>query len=127
MARVAAYLRRSSPGEEDKNYSIENQLKDITVWAEQQGHVIVTRYSDPGGKSFTLNRPVLQRALADARDGKFDILAVWKFDRLSRIQDQSTVAVYQFKQANVGVISITQPLPDGPGGECAIQHLPVRC
>lgn len=116
MVRVAAYLRRSSPGEEDKNYSIENQLSDIKAWAEKEGHIVVQSYSDPGGKSFTLNRPVLQRMIADARDKAFDILAVWKFDRLSRIQDQSTVVVYQLKQVGVQVISITQPLPDGPVG-----------
>lgn len=116
MARVAAYLRRSSPGELDKNYSIDLQFKDIAAWAEEQGHIIVAKYSDPGGKSFTLNRPVLKQAFTDARDGKFDILAVWKFDRLSRIQDQSIVAIYQLKQCNVQVISITQPLPEGPVG-----------
>lgn len=41
MARVAAYLRRSSPGEEDKNYSLDNQLSDIVAWAEKNGHEIV--------------------------------------------------------------------------------------
>lgn len=116
MARVAAYLRRSSPGEEAKNYSIESQLEDITAWAEKDGHSLVAKYSDPGGKSYTLNRPVLNQMMDDARQEKFDILAVWRFDRLSRIQEQSVVAIYLLKQYDVKVVSVTQPLPDGPMG-----------
>lgn len=90
--RVAAYLRRSSPGEEDKNYSIESQLADITAWANREGHTVVRSYSDPGGKSFTLNRPVLQEVLRDAREGQFDIVAVGRYDRFSRMQTQAAVA-----------------------------------
>lgn len=116
MARVAAYLRRSSPGEEDKNTSLETQLEDITTWAEREGHVIVATFSDPGGKSDTLDRPALNDLMAQARKGTFDIVAVWKFDRFSRDQEQTIVAVFMLKQCAVKVVSITQPLPDGPIG-----------
>lgn len=117
MARVAAYLRRSSPGEEAKNYSIESQLEDITKWAEGEGHIIVHSYSDPGGKSYTLNRPVFQQTLADAREGQFDIVAVGRYDRFSRNQIQQSVAIYQFGECNVKVISATQPVPEGALGD----------
>ena len=117
MARVAAYLRRSSPGEEAKNYSIESQLDDITRWAEREGHTIVRSYSDPGGKSFTLNRPIFQQTLTDARGGHFDIVAVGRYDRFSRNQIQQSVAIYQFGECDVKVISATQPVPEGALGD----------
>jgi site-specific DNA recombinase len=117
MARVAAYLRRSSPGEDDKNYSIENQLSDIRTWASEHGHEVGPVYSDPGGRSYTLNRPVFQQMLADARASEFDIVCVGRFDRFSRIQVQCTVAIYQFREAGVEVSSATEPLPEGAVGE----------
>jgi site-specific DNA recombinase len=116
MARVAEYLRRSSLGEEDKNYSIENQHDDVVRWIQSLGHTIAKTYSDPGGKSYTLNRPVFQRMMADARNRHFDIVVVGRWDRFSRNQDQQAVAVYQLLQYGVKVISATQPTPDGPIG-----------
>lgn len=116
MARVAAYLRRSSPGEEDKNYSIETQLDDIQNWAARNGHTVEQTYSDPGGRSYTLNRPVLQQMLADARQGKFDVVCVGRYDRFSRVQKQATVATWMLKEHGVQVASATQPVPDGAVG-----------
>lgn len=117
MARLAIYLRRSSPGEEDKNYSLGSQQEDIEKrWPEFPQHEVVKTYSDPGGKSYTLNRPVLQHLMADAKAGLFDIVIVGRWDRFSRMQDQQAVAIYQLQQYKVKVLSATQPVPDGPIG-----------
>jgi len=116
MARLAIYLRRSSPGEENKNYSLGNQQDDIEKWPEYRQHAVVKTYSDPGGKSYTLNRPIFQRLMADAKAGLFDLVAVGKWDRFSRMQDQQAVAIYQLQQYGVKVVSVTEPVPDGPMG-----------
>jgi DNA invertase Pin-like site-specific DNA recombinase len=116
MARLAEYLRRSSVGEEDRNYSIENQHDDITHWNASSGHTVVRTYSDPGGKSDTLNRPIFQRMMADAKAGLFDTLVVGRWDRFSRNQDQQAVAIYQLQGYSMKVISATQPTPEGPIG-----------
>ena len=117
MATFAIYLRRSSPGDEDKNYSIEVQERDIRErWPEFSQHTLVERYSDPGGKSYTITRPVLQSVMQAAKARKFDILVVGRFDRFSRVQEQQAVAIYQLKQYGVQVVSATEPVPDGPIG-----------
>ena len=116
MARLAEYLRRSSLGEEDKNYSLENQHDDIARWIGASDHTIVRTYSDPGGKSDTLNRPVFQKMMLDAKSGLFDTLLVGRWDRFSRNQDQQAVAIYQLQQYGVKVVSATQPTPEGPIG-----------
>ncbi len=117
MARLALYKRRSSPGEEDKNYSIADQERDIRErWADFPQHTVVREYSDPGGKSYTLARPVFSQLLADAKDGLFEIVVVSRYDRFSRMQDQQAVAIYQLQQYGVRVVSATQPIPDGPMG-----------
>lgn len=115
--RVAEYLRRSSPGEEDKNYSIENQREDIARWMRDSVHAVVKTYSDPGGKSYTLKRPVLQQLFADAQAGQFDLVVVGKYDRFSRSQIQQSVALFQLREYGVQVISATQPVPDGAVGD----------
>lgn len=116
MARVAAYIRRSTPGEDDKNYSLESQLEDITTWARNEGHEMVATFSDPGGESDTLDRPALNQLFETARSRAFDVVAVWRFDRFSRDEEQAVIAVHMLRQNDVRVISITQPIPDGPLG-----------
>lgn len=116
MARVAAYLRRSSPGEEDKNTSLEIQLERIVEWCEKEGYQHVATFSDPGGKSYELDRPALNDLFSAAKRREFDVAAVWRFDRFSRDEEQAIIAVHLLKQHNVRVISVTQPLPDGPLG-----------
>ncbi len=117
MARMVEYLRRSSMGEEDKNYSIADQQRDIELkWSEYNQHTLVKRYSDPGGKSYTLSRPVFQSMMRDAKEKRFDIVVVGRWDRFSRNQDQQAVAIYQLQRYGVQVVSATQPVPDGPIG-----------
>jgi site-specific DNA recombinase len=117
MARLALYLRRSDPGEDNKNYSIEDQRIYLTQeWPEFQNHELLAEYCDPGGKSYTLSRPAFNRMMEDARARKFDLVAVWMYDRFSRMQDQQSVAIYQLKQYGVEVVSATQPIPEGPVG-----------
>ena len=41
-------------------------------------------YQDLGCTGADMNRPELKRMMQDAKEGKFDMIAVWKIDRLSR-------------------------------------------
>jgi DNA invertase Pin-like site-specific DNA recombinase len=116
VARYATYLRRSSLGEEDKNYSIDDQRDNVRAWGDSNGHTFAAEYSDPGGKSYKLNRPVFQQMLRDAKDGKFDLVVVGRWDRFSRMQDQQSRAIDQFKGYGVEVVSATQPTAPGPMG-----------
>jgi DNA invertase Pin-like site-specific DNA recombinase len=116
MARLAEYLRRSSPGEEAATYSIGDQQLEVAKWNATQRQDIVKSYSDPGGKSWTLNRPVLRQLFADAKSGLFDTVVVARWDRLSRIQVQQAVIIHSLEQYNVNVVSATEPSFDGPMG-----------
>ncbi len=103
------YLRRSSPGEDDKKYSLQDQQHDIeSRWGEYASHLLSSIYKDPGGKSYDLNRPVFQQLLSDARAKKFDIVVVARWDRFSRMQDQQSVAIYMLEKYGVRVVSATQ-------------------
>lgn len=115
--KAAIYLRRSEPGEERKNYSIESQRNDTTEFVEDQGGEVVRAYSDPGGKSYTPYRPVYQQLVRDARTGLFDTVVVGRYDRLSRNQVQQGAAINELRQLGVQVVSATQPVPEGIIGD----------
>ena len=110
--RAAIYLRRSEMGEEDKNSSIETQRKETTELAQRNGHTVVEEYPDPGGRSMTLNRPMLNRLMLDAKLGKFEIAIIWKWDRFSRELDQATVAIAQLKSYGVDVKTVHEQVPE---------------
>jgi site-specific DNA recombinase len=116
--KVVKYTRRSTAGDEDKNYSIANQREEIDKWiARQDGDlVLVQSYNDPGGKSYRLDRIVLKQLFADARARKFDTVLVGRWDRFSRMQNQQAVAIGQLEQYGVKGLSVTEPTAEGALG-----------
>lgn len=113
MARVAIYMRVSSPGQEE-NYSLPGQEEDCRKWCAGENHTVVKIYNDGAQHSWTLNRPGLNQALLDAKMDVFDILLVGKYDRLSRDQVQQNVVVYQLGMYKKTVVSAHEPLPSDP-------------
>lgn len=82
--RAAVYARVSSQSqaEEDKT-SLFEQMKEIESYCERRGFTVVARYQEVG-RGWSKKRPEFQRMLADARQGRFDVIVCWKSDRLSR-------------------------------------------
>jgi DNA invertase Pin-like site-specific DNA recombinase len=78
VKRAALYSRIST-----SDQHAETQLLDLRQMAGQRGYEIVGEYTDTisGTKQ---KRPGLDRLLADARRGKFDVLMVAAFDRVAR-------------------------------------------
>ncbi|MCC6192111.1 MAG: recombinase family protein [Anaerolineales bacterium] len=93
LSRAAIY-RRVSSEVQGKRVSPEEQLADCEAYAQGRGYTVVAVYSDieryrsagrlvePSGTR--TDRPDFQRLLADARDGKLDVVIAWKEDRLYR-------------------------------------------
>ena len=81
--KVAIY-RRISTDEERQPFSLDAQQERLAAYiAAQPGWALNRSYSDRmSGKR--LDRPGLQQALHDARTGRYDLLLVFKVDRLAR-------------------------------------------
>src|SRR3974390_2463520 len=88
MTRVALYARYSSDNQRDA--SIEDQLRQCRERAAREGWTIVESYSDRAISGASLIRSGIQSLLADAQAGRFDIVLSEALDRLSR--DQEDVA-----------------------------------
>ena len=67
-----------------------------------------TLYDDGGYSGGTLDRPALQRLLADIADAKVDVVVVYKIDRLTRSLFDFAKIVEAFDARGVSFVSITQ-------------------
>jgi DNA invertase Pin-like site-specific DNA recombinase len=66
------------------------------------------RYDDGGFSGGTLERPALQRLLADIEQGRIDVIVVYKIDRLSRSLMDFAKLVEAFEAHRVTFVSVTQ-------------------
>ncbi len=87
--RCAIYTRKSSEeGLEQEFNSLDAQREACASYIASQKHegwVLLPNSYDEGGLSGgSLERPGLQRLLADMRDGNVDQVVVYKIDRLTR-------------------------------------------
>jgi DNA invertase Pin-like site-specific DNA recombinase len=81
--RAAIYCRTSTAKPKS---SIARQMANIRPYAERQGYVLSDEltYTDEGSADELAQRPGLQRLLADAAAGRFDVVVVDEVSRLSR-------------------------------------------
>ena len=115
----AAYVRVSD--ERQDEYSPDSQLKKIRDYAAKEGYYIPDEYVfyDDGisGKSVRrrndFNRMI---AIAKEKDHPFDVIYVWKFSRFARNQEESLVYKNLLRKKGVAVVSVSEPLPEGPYG-----------
>ena len=65
-------------------------------------------YDDGGFSGGTMERPALQRLLADISAGKIDVVVVYKVDRLTRSLSDFAKIVEVFDAHGVSFVSVTQ-------------------
>ena len=87
--RCAIYTRKSSEeGLEQEFNSLQAQREACEAFIDSQRHEgwICQRasYDDGGFSGATMDRPALQRLLADITAGRVDTVVVYKIDRLTR-------------------------------------------
>lgn len=106
--RVAAYIRVSTDEQAQYGFSIEAQKEKCSAFVTSQDGQIYNIYVDEcSGKN--LKRPILQNLLKDAEAKKFDIVLVYKLDRLSRRLSDLVALGEKFEQLEIGIKSVTEP------------------
>ena len=76
------YARYSSDNQREE--SIEGQLRECKDYAERNGITILGTYIDRALSAKTDNRPEFQKMIKDSAKGLFDVVLVWKLDRFAR-------------------------------------------
>lgn len=111
--RCAIYTRKSTEEGLDMEFnSLDAQREACEAYVASQkaeGWLLVPDHYDDGGFSGgTLERPALQRLLADIETGRIDVVVVYKIDRLSRSLMDFAKLVEVFDRNNVTFVSVTQ-------------------
>ena len=93
------YARYSSDNQREE--SIEGQIRECTAYAEKNGFTVVKHYIDRAVSAKTDNRPQFQQMIKDSERGIFDVIIVWKLDRFARNRYDSARYKTQLKRNGV--------------------------
>jgi len=112
--KVAIYTRVSTDEQASEGYSLQVQeefLKDHVQkygWEVYHPNGAGSIYTDEMS-GYKLERPGLQRMMEDARNKKFDMILVYKIDRLSRrLKDLENIRT-ELEEYDVHLKSATEP------------------
>ena len=107
MKRAALYMRVSTLDQHP-----ETQLLDLQQMAAQRGYEIVEQYTDriSGVKA---RRPGLDKMMADARHGCFDVVLVWASDRIARSVKHFLEVLDELNRLNIEFISFREQIDTG--------------
>ena len=113
IRRCAVYTRKSSEeGLEQDFNSLHAQREACEAYIKSQGgegwRLVRTAYDDGGISGGTMERPALQRLLADIKQGLIDIVVVHKVDRLTRSLMDFSKIVEQFDPHGASFVAVTQ-------------------
>ena len=105
------YARYSSDNQREE--SIEGQIRECTAYAEKNGITVVKHYIDRAISAKTDNRPEFQQMIKDSDKKLFDIVLVWKLDRFARNRYDSARYKTQLKKNGVKLMSATEIISGG--------------
>ncbi|HEV3261067.1 MAG TPA: recombinase family protein [Gemmataceae bacterium] len=111
--RCAIYTRKSTQEGLDEAFTsldAQRQAAEAYILSQQQAgwRCLPEHYDDGGYSGSNLERPALQRLLADIQAGKLDCLVVAKVDRLSRSLLDFAKLIEVLDRHQVAFVSVTQ-------------------
>jgi len=102
QTRVATYSRVSGNGQNP-----EMQIKELREYCRSRGWKIAGEYVDRICGALD-SRPELNRLMADANRRRFDVVAVWKFDRFARSVSHLLRALETFRALGIEFVSLSE-------------------
>lgn len=116
--RAALYARVSTTDQ-----TTENQLLELRRYAEARGWT-AAEYIDHGISGTKERRPALDRLLADAKRRRFDVLVVWRLDRLGRNLKHLVMLLDELAALGIAFTSLNEGIDTGtPAGRLQLHLL----
>lgn len=112
---AAAYIRVSTDRQEELSPAA--QKRELKKYAKNNGILITDFYEDNGisGRNADKRPRFLEMiSAAKSKEHPYDYILVWKYSRFARNQEESIVYKSLLRKNDVEVVSITEPLIDGP-------------
>jgi len=86
------------------------QTRELREYAERRGWTVAGEYVDIGISGTKEKRPELDRLMADAHRRRFDVVAVWKFDRMARSVSHLLRVLETFGALDVHFVSLSEAI-----------------
>jgi DNA invertase Pin-like site-specific DNA recombinase len=103
--KAAVYARVSTS---NNGQSPEMQLRELREYCERRGWQAASEYVDVGISGTKEKRPALDRLLVDAHKRRFDVVAVWRFDRFARSVSHLLRALETFQALGIHFVSLSE-------------------
>ena len=114
VKRVALYIRVSTARQDQEGYSIPLQKERLIAYCKAKGWVVAGMFVDPGHSGSTMDRPGLVNLMEGIDAGKYDVVLVYKLDRLSRSQKDTLYLIEDVFMANdVDFVSMQESFDTG--------------
>lgn len=125
MNRAALYIRVSTLEQAQEGYSVGEQKERLIAYCKAKDWPIADIYVDGGYTGSNLNRPGIQKLISETN--KFDLVLVYKLDRLSRSQRDTLYLIEEvFRPKGVDFISMQESFDTStPFGKAMIGLLAV--
>lgn len=114
MNTAVIYARYSSSNQREE--SIQGQIRDCSSYAERNGLTILREYTDSALTGKTDKRPSFQQMIKDSEKHSFQIVLVWKLDRFARNRYDSAMYRNILKKNGVRIISVMENISESPEG-----------
>jgi DNA invertase Pin-like site-specific DNA recombinase len=116
--RAALYARVST-----SDQTTDNQLLELRRYAEARGWQ-TKEFVDEGVSGAKESRPALDQLLKDARRRRFDLLVVWRLDRLGRNLRHLILTLDELAALGIGFVSLGEGIDTStPAGRLQLHIL----
>lgn len=128
IKRCAVYARKSTDHGMDQQFTsidaqVESCMNYITAHASE-GWVHVSTYTDVAQSGGTMERPGVKELLEETREGCFDIIVIYKLDRISRSIRDFANLLHELDDLGVSLVIVTQNFDSGtPMGRLCLNFL----
>jgi DNA invertase Pin-like site-specific DNA recombinase len=104
---MAIYARVSTT---NHGQDVTLQTRELEQFAQARGWHMVDAYIDSGVSGAKDSRPELNRLMADAHKRRFDVVAVWRFDRFARSVSHLLRALETFNALGIAFVSLSEQM-----------------
>lgn len=109
MKKVAIYIRVSTARQDQEGYSIPLQKERLIAYCKAKGWAVAGVFVDPGHSGSSLDRPGMLSLMDGVKEGRFDVVLVYKLDRLSRSQKDTLYLIEDvFMASGVDFVSMQE-------------------
>jgi site-specific DNA recombinase len=115
LIKAVAYCR-FSPGRNQREESIEAQLRAIHEYAKSHDMLIVKEYIDRAETGTDDDREDFKRMIRDSERRLFEVILTHKVDRFARNRYDSAIYKRRLRENGIKVIYVAQPISEGPEG-----------